>query len=165
MALGPRLQRLSMRYAPSSLARYMHQDQVSLVPVITEHCPLLTHLEVDNLRSSGAGIVQSPRQMLHWQVPACSGAMVYRMQALHVQRLGLGLRASSTSVPVACRHPVSKTGPVRHCHVAASCACPASQMSSGGHRWIGWCKAARCGGCVAMRSDASLIQCARVICA
>jgi hypothetical protein len=94
VALGPRLQRLSMRYTPSSLARYMHQDQVSLVPIITEHCPLLTHLEVDNLRSGGAGGVRTLRQLLRRQVPAGSGAMVYRMQALHMQRLGLGLWAS-----------------------------------------------------------------------
>ena len=90
MALGPRLQRLSMRYVPGSLG-YMHQDQVSLVPVITEHCPLLTHLEVDNVRSGGAAVVQSPLQMLRHQVHNCSGAMVYRMQPLHMQRLGLEL--------------------------------------------------------------------------
>ena len=77
-ALGPRLQRLSMRFALGSLAGYMYRKPVSLVPMITEHCPLLTHLEVDNPGSSGSDVVQPPRQTLRRQVPACSGAMVYR---------------------------------------------------------------------------------------
>ena len=67
-ALGSRLQRLSMRYSPSSSAWPVHGDQLRLVRIITEHCPLLMDLAVDNLGSSRVDVAQSPQQMQRRQV-------------------------------------------------------------------------------------------------
>jgi hypothetical protein len=49
VALGPRLRRLSLHYQPDSLARCKHNHRNNLLPAILRHCPLVTHLAVDDL--------------------------------------------------------------------------------------------------------------------
>ena len=48
--LGPRLRWLSMKCVNESRPSHPHALQHSMLPAILRYCPLLEHLEVDDLR-------------------------------------------------------------------------------------------------------------------
>jgi hypothetical protein len=82
-ALGPRLQRLSMRGLDEDLEPDYQCDR-DLVPTILTHCPLLVHLEVENLLSSTAAdkVFMYPSAFWHMHLSHAPHAS----HALHIGR-------------------------------------------------------------------------------
>lgn len=59
MALGPRLRRLSMHYEAASLQSRKHSHLNNLLPAVLRHCPVLTHLALDDLQPRNDEVLSS----------------------------------------------------------------------------------------------------------
>ena len=125
VAMGPRRQHLSLLYECHSLTGRQRIEADPLVPALLLDCPLLTHLEIDDLRFGKIGMVWSHERCLHgqtkqgidtWSHAMLTAAGKYREAAAPAKVLSDGKH-------MRCRFHNSKTG---NTSSYASCTCAAA---------------------------------------